>query len=84
MGKKWIYDDLQRKVSGAHNAEDKDRRIKNRLQTNFEAIEEIERTKTKIKNAHRRLINELNERQKWLARAVEEDLRTIAGESIAV
>ena len=79
MEKKWIYDDLQRKVSDTHNAEDKDRRIKNRLQTNFEAIEEIERTKTKIKSAHMRLINELNERQKWLARAVEEDLRTIAG-----
>ena len=79
MEKKWIYDDLHRKVSDTHNAEDKDRRIKNRLQTNFEAIEEIERTKTKIKSAHMRLINELNERQKWLARAVEEDLRTIAG-----
>ena len=80
MAKTWIYDDLSRRVSDAHNAEPKSRRIKNRIQTNFYGIEEIERTKTKIKNAHRRLINELYERQRWLARSVEDDLKTIEQE----
>ncbi|MGI6688047.1 MAG: hypothetical protein ACOX6Y_06825 [Christensenellales bacterium] len=79
MAKAWKYGAL---LARAKDAQSGDESIHIRLKANAWAIEEIEQIKTKTMRKCLRELKALNDRQKWLADQLEEDLLEIEKDAL--